>query len=213
MPCLCVLLNFYNCATIKELCPSGWLPSPTSESCIKLYHENKTWDEARSTCQVAGGDLIIKIDGDKENLIRAQNLLDPYDEFWIGLNDRDIESDFKWLDDPRTVQEVDWEFDQPDDHLKNEDCVIWIPNRSKNAKLKDRPCSNTCKFICEVFPDCPVNFYGPGCSLKCSVHCNGWNSKCDSRGMCYYGCTEGYKGKRCTEGREFDLNKVSNGIV
>ncbi|KAK3732575.1 hypothetical protein RRG08_004240, partial [Elysia crispata] len=104
------------------------------------------------------------------------------------------------------ISKIYWADRQPDDNDGNEDCVVLLNAKSNIAKWNDLTCSENRKFICEVFPDCPGNtfgerscpgnFYGPGCSLKCSVHCNGWNNKCD-----YTGCDNGTYGANCLEKR------------
>ena len=43
------------------ICPNGWIESIVSGTCIKTLHARKSWIDARSTCQVLGGDLV-KID-------------------------------------------------------------------------------------------------------------------------------------------------------
>ena len=55
--------------TAIEICPSGWLISPTSRSCIKVHHTTKRWNDARSQCKADGGDMLTYYDKEKEKLI------------------------------------------------------------------------------------------------------------------------------------------------
>ena len=55
--------------TAIEICPSGWLISPASRSCIKVHHTRKRWNDARSQCKADGGDMLTYYDKEKEKLI------------------------------------------------------------------------------------------------------------------------------------------------
>ena len=43
-------------------CLSGWIKSPSSGTCIKLYEKMKNWKNARKVCKENGGDLVKIID-------------------------------------------------------------------------------------------------------------------------------------------------------
>ncbi|KAK3767642.1 hypothetical protein RRG08_004239 [Elysia crispata] len=101
-----------------------------------------------------------------QNLIAAQRKRHTDDEFWIGLNDRKNENHFKWLDGTQTISKNYWADRQPDDNDGNEDCVVLLNAKSNIAKWNDLTCSEYCKFICEVFPDCPGNTFGESLSWK-----------------------------------------------
>ena len=62
-------------STDLALCPSGWLTSLTSRSCILPYKKFKSWDEARVWCKADAGDLLIKVDKEKLNLLYGNFLL------------------------------------------------------------------------------------------------------------------------------------------
>ena len=40
------------------VCPSGWIPSQQSGTCIKLSREKDSWHGARNICKSDGGDLM-----------------------------------------------------------------------------------------------------------------------------------------------------------
>ncbi|KAK3764588.1 hypothetical protein RRG08_000380 [Elysia crispata] len=181
-----------------NFCSSGWLQSPTSYSCIKFYHEKKSWGDARNTCQAVNGNLIINLDDKKENLIAAQRKRHTDEEFWIGLNDRKNEDHFKWLDGTQMISKTYWDDDQPDDEHDNEDCVVLRNAKSSIAKWNDLTCSKHRKFICEFFPDCPGNTFGGRCTDICNLTCGGANNTCKRfDGFCINGCYIGYQGNTC----------------
>ena len=51
---------------------------------------------------------------------------------------------------------------------------------------------------------CISGWYGQNCSMQCSKHClNNTSTTCDPvNGTCPWGCSPGYKGSMCTEGKE-----------
>ncbi|KAK3732795.1 hypothetical protein RRG08_065036, partial [Elysia crispata] len=131
-----------------NFCSSGWLQSPTSYSCIKLYSEQKSWFDARSTCQAVNGDLMIKIDDMKQNLIEDQRQsLRLKEEIWFGLNDRKNEGHYNWLDGTQTISKFNWLDEQPDNYGGNEDCVAFRNLGSNIMQWNDVPCSKQLKFV------------------------------------------------------------------
>ncbi|KAK3787560.1 hypothetical protein RRG08_042101 [Elysia crispata] len=182
-----------------NFCSSGWLQSPTSYSCIKFYCKEKSWFDARNTCQAVNGDLMINIDDMKQNWIEAQRKSHPlYDEFWIGLNDRKNEDHFKWLDGTQTISKTYWMDDQPNNWRGDQHCGAYRNPRSNIAKWNDQRCSKRLKFVCEVFPDCPGNTFGGRCTDICNQTCGGANNTCKRYdGFCINGCDIGYQGNTC----------------
>ncbi|KAK3743318.1 hypothetical protein RRG08_007556, partial [Elysia crispata] len=53
----------------KASCPSGWIESTQSGTCIKVYEDKKSWEDARAVCQAAGGDLVKIIDDSMNQFI------------------------------------------------------------------------------------------------------------------------------------------------
>ena len=50
-------------------CPSDWVPSQASGTCIKAYDDKKTWSDARDACQQDGGDLIKIINAEMDSFV------------------------------------------------------------------------------------------------------------------------------------------------
>ncbi|KAK3759677.1 hypothetical protein RRG08_025123 [Elysia crispata] len=166
----------YLCVTSKASCPPGWHTSKTSRSCIKLFLSKKSWDDARKACQAQGADLLINYNKEKENLIYEERDTLVGEACWIGLNDRNHEGDFTWLDDRQEITNVPWYPGEPNNYRYREHCVIVNKKRNKEAFLFDRDCSKASFFICEF-------------SLE---------NACDKfTGSCISGCDEGYQGQRC----------------
>ena len=58
-----------NIVSIVASCPSGWIKSTQSGTCIKLYQDKKSWTDARAACQAAGGDLVKILDDSMNQFI------------------------------------------------------------------------------------------------------------------------------------------------
>ena len=55
-------------------CPSGWIESTRSGTCIKLYVDKKSWTDARAVCQASGGDLVKIVDDSMNQFIWGEQL-------------------------------------------------------------------------------------------------------------------------------------------
>ena len=53
----------------EATCPTGWIESTQSGTCIKLYEDKKSWTNARAACQAAGGDLVKILDDSMNDFI------------------------------------------------------------------------------------------------------------------------------------------------
>ena len=56
------------------VCPKRWLKVPHTETCIKLYHDRKPWEQAREQCKADGGDLVKIVDFKMNQLILCKLL-------------------------------------------------------------------------------------------------------------------------------------------
>ncbi|KAL3969657.1 hypothetical protein ACER0C_027454 [Sarotherodon galilaeus] len=135
----------------NKTCPAGW--SKFSCSCYLLSERSASWDEARKDCRDRGADLVV-IDS-PEDQTALSNIATT--EAWIGLNDKEQEGTWKWVDGtPLTlIPAGNWEEDQPDNgggssHWGEEDCVHVRTDTKKS--WNDRSCSTSFKWICEKTP-------------------------------------------------------------
>ena len=64
--------------------------------------------------------------------------------FLVGLNDKGVESEFKWSDSSN-VEYTNWGANQPDDWFSREDCV----HVRKNGRWNDLKCDSSLGYICK----------------------------------------------------------------
>ncbi len=82
-----------------------------------------THDEAAAFCATQGMTLTsVMNSSDNGSMINGAILFSGY-PFWIGLDDIEVEGDFRW-DDGSTLRFTGWDPGQPDDAGGAEDCVI-----------------------------------------------------------------------------------------
>lgn len=109
-------------------------------------HDKKVdWVDARRNCQNMFGRLAT-FDSEKEfNDVRAQL---KNEDYWIGLNDLEVEGQFRTVDDlvPLFTRWHRWE---PSDGWSNEDCGQ-LKYFERQHLMNDRDCSTKCRFICEA---------------------------------------------------------------
>uniref|UniRef100_A0A3Q1GX49 C-type lectin domain-containing protein n=1 Tax=Anabas testudineus TaxID=64144 RepID=A0A3Q1GX49_ANATE len=126
-------------------CPDGW--TKLWWSCYFFSTESGSWTTGRANCRTRGAHLVV-IDSSEE-----QNFLSTFikTRTWIGLNDRDKEGTWKWVDGtPLTV--TYWGSEEPnngngDRNVGEEDCVEISTGWSSN--WNDISCEDSRKWICE----------------------------------------------------------------
>ncbi|XP_047456128.1 CD209 antigen-like protein A isoform X2 [Mugil cephalus] len=132
----------------KKTCPAGWKMFRCS--CYFLSEEFGSWVEGRQDCRNRGADLVV-IDSPKE-----QRFLEDFTKrpTWIGLNDKDNEGIWKWVDGtPLTLKY--WRTNQPDNgggipkygeencvHIRSDDSTSW----------NDLSCTSSLQWVCERIP-------------------------------------------------------------
>ncbi|KAF0886675.1 CL17A protein, partial [Crocuta crocuta] len=134
----------------KITCPEGWLPF--EGKCYYFSPNTKSWDEARKFCQENYSHLVI-ISSFAEQKFLAKAHGSPR-IYWLGLNDKDREGDWRWLDgSPVTLRQVlrtlgvsacFWEPEEPN-NINNEDCA----SMNKGGTWNDLSCDKTTYWICE----------------------------------------------------------------
>ncbi|RUS78707.1 hypothetical protein EGW08_013528 [Elysia chlorotica] len=134
-----------------DLCPSGWTISPSSGTCIKVYLQKKSWEDARAACKADGADLVKIVDDNMNNFIWSKIALTSAELHWIGLHDKNNEGIFHWLDEEEKATYLNWGTNQPNNIVKTnsgQDCVD-ISNKYGYGKWNDNRCDRESKFICE----------------------------------------------------------------
>ena len=66
--------------------------------------------------------------------------------FLLGLNDKGVESEFKWSDGSNVVY-TNWDAWNPDDWASSEDCVT-VRNYN-DGRWNDQNCDNSLAYICK----------------------------------------------------------------
>ncbi|XP_041616718.1 C-type lectin domain family 17, member A isoform X1 [Vulpes lagopus] len=123
----------------RVTCPEGWLPF--EGKCYYFSPSTKSWDEARKFCQENYSHLVIISSFAEQNFVaKAHGSPRVY---WLGLNDRDHEGNWKWLDGSPVTLSF-WDPEEPN-NLHDEDCA----SMNKGGTWNDLSCDKTTYWICE----------------------------------------------------------------
>uniref|UniRef100_A0AAZ3QH19 C-type lectin domain-containing protein n=1 Tax=Oncorhynchus tshawytscha TaxID=74940 RepID=A0AAZ3QH19_ONCTS len=92
-----------NCsATVVNFtgCPEGWLHVLVNEKCFYFSNDKMDWPSSRDNCTSMGGHLsILHSKSAHEALEKEASRIGGFDNyFWIGLSDREMEGDWRWVD-------------------------------------------------------------------------------------------------------------------
>ncbi|XP_039999198.1 collectin-12 [Xiphias gladius] len=108
------------------------------------------FDEANQFCTNVSSHMLIINDNEEQQFVR--NSIAGKGYFWLGLNDREEENVWKWVDGTIPVFKK-WKPGQPDNwthgHEDGEDCAGLI----HNANWNDFYCTDRIGFICERASD------------------------------------------------------------
>ena len=80
-----------------------------NSSCYKVFEVSTTpinWLDAQSSCAIWGGDLT-SITTERENNYLNTIINSSVGNYWIELNDRDVEGTYTWIDGT-TVSYTNW---------------------------------------------------------------------------------------------------------
>ena len=102
------------------------------------------WLDAQSSCAIWGGDLT-SITTERENNYLNTLITSSVGNCWIGLNDRDVEGMYTWIDGT-TVSYTNWTGTPP--NVANSDCVRI--NNTGNGMWESVSCDMTLNaFLCK----------------------------------------------------------------
>ncbi|XP_035696437.1 perlucin-like protein [Branchiostoma floridae] len=131
----------------SPVCPSGYVKF--QDRCFKFSTDKKTYADARSACQAAGGHLAMPKDQATNNFLVNQLTRYPSgSNVYFGLTDLAQEGTFVWEDGTPLTGWKNWSPGQPDDYRSVEDCAHWWG--SYGYKWNDRSCSDSDYYVCEV---------------------------------------------------------------
>ncbi|XP_049733100.1 C-type lectin domain family 17, member A isoform X2 [Elephas maximus indicus] len=123
----------------RVTCPDGWLPF--EGKCYYFSQVTKSWEEARKFCQENYSHLVIISSFAEQNFVaKAHGSPRVY---WLGLNDKDHEGDWHWLDGSPVTLSF-WGPEEPN-NIHEEDCA----SMNNDGTWNDLACSKTTYWICE----------------------------------------------------------------
>ncbi|XP_046698541.1 C-type lectin domain family 4 member E-like [Silurus meridionalis] len=127
----------------KQSESSGWTHFSTS-----IYYTStgaKSWTESRQDCRERGADLVVINSKEEQEFISK---LRKNRRAWIGLNDRDREGEWKWVDDTQLTIEY-WLKGEPNSNGGEEDCAVTGEGSDPVRNWADYPCNTEFIWICE----------------------------------------------------------------
>ncbi|CAI5655389.1 unnamed protein product [Oreochromis niloticus] len=133
----------------NKKCPAGW--TRFNHSCYLLSESSASWDAARKDCRDRGTDLVVIDSPEEQTFLSAVT----NEHTWIGLNDKEQEGTWRWVDGT-PLNLMYWAEAQPDDGGGKEDCVH--VRNDKKKSWNDLSCAASLKWICEKTPNhCTVS--------------------------------------------------------
>lgn len=106
------------------------------------------WPAAEAACQLYGATThLASIHGQAEQdaVVTAIAMINPAADWWIGLNDRDSEGSFVWID-ATPVDFTAWADMEPNDYMAAEDCAEYIAGAA--GLWNDAGCDIPYYYIC-----------------------------------------------------------------
>jgi len=133
-------------ACLRRVSPAGGTYQVCNDGTVR-------WEDARDACRAVGYELVT-IDSMTEDDY-VDSILPGSDDYWIGLNDRDTEGDFEWVDGTSfsSGSFSDWESGEPNDAPDGGDCVRI--SRGDGNRWRDDDCRGVVfqsenRFVCEA---------------------------------------------------------------
>ncbi|XP_078616709.1 perlucin-like protein isoform X1 [Branchiostoma floridae x Branchiostoma japonicum] len=137
-------------------CPSGY--EQFQDRCFKFSTDIKTYSEARSTCQAAGGHLALVKD-EATNTFVATRLLtmytsSSYRQIYFGMTDQVQEGTWVWDDGTLLSGWSNWHPGVPGHASSTEDCTEWRPGQF-GLEWNDDQCYYSQYYVCEISATVP----------------------------------------------------------
>ncbi|KAK0049903.1 CD209 antigen-like protein 2 [Biomphalaria pfeifferi] len=121
----------------------------TASVCIWMSTKNYNYTTSVNSCLARRMHLYTPKTLDKFSIMTSI-VIKLQKNFWIGLDDIEVENVFRWVDDGSLLynnyRKQIFAPNQPDNHNGSEDCVAY---NLKYFPLNDGPCSSALPYICE----------------------------------------------------------------
>ncbi|KAI8521387.1 hypothetical protein Bbelb_011410 [Branchiostoma belcheri] len=124
-------------------CPPGW--TSYHDSCYFASSDQRSWQDASSSCRQMGGDLA-SISTSTEQALLTSLVAGVPGNTWIGLNDLSIHMYFQWIDDTQATF-TNWDNNQPDDWSGNTENCVQVNNN--NGRWTDAACDQPAYYVCK----------------------------------------------------------------
>uniref|UniRef100_A0A8D0DFC0 C-type lectin domain-containing protein n=1 Tax=Sander lucioperca TaxID=283035 RepID=A0A8D0DFC0_SANLU len=137
----------------EACCPPGW--TQFGSRCFAFYIQAKTWIDAETFCQTAGGNLASIHSAEEHTFLKdyINQVSGTYKNAWIGGTDAVKEGTWMWTDGSKFNYKI-WNVEQPDNIGGAEIC---LEMNFLGNNWNDRPCSTPLSFVCSKKCVCNSN--------------------------------------------------------
>ncbi|CAC5424876.1 CLEC17A [Mytilus coruscus] len=133
--------------TVSFSCQNKWLKY--ENKCFYFSEVEKTWDEARLTCECYGS-MQVEVGSSGENDFLKKTAIVYNQSYWLGGNDKQSEGTWIWASSLTNFTFTDWYPSEPNNYnhgLYYEHCIRI--ERKFDFKWGNANCRSRYKFICE----------------------------------------------------------------
>ncbi|MHC4837791.1 MAG: C-type lectin domain-containing protein [Planctomycetota bacterium] len=110
----------------------------------------RTWQDADDWCARFGYRLAVIETAAEDDRLYERIAREDFDDTWIGLNDRAVEGDWRWLDGA-PVDYTHWDDGEPNDGGDfGEDCGVIMTSENRASEWDDRACDSRRPYVCEA---------------------------------------------------------------
>ncbi|XP_024434841.2 C-type lectin domain family 4 member E [Desmodus rotundus] len=133
--------------SVKNCCPLKWVHFQSS--CYFFSMNTMTWSASVKNCSSMGAHLaVINTQEEQEFLFHEKP---KKREFYIGLTDQMIDSQWKWVDGTPFMTSLSfWDVGEPNNLATVEDCVTIRDSSNPRRNWNDVPCFFNLFRICEM---------------------------------------------------------------